>query len=179
MAKNKILQAAVFLAFLAGLVLIRHSGSATVSLQPIGQRKNAAAFTLPDADAHDVTLAGYRGKVVLLNFWATWCGPCQEEIPWFIDFENNYRDRGFTVLGVSLDEDGWKAVRPYIQNSRMNYPVMLASRTVAASYGGIEGIPTTLLIDRSGKIAARYLGVPDKANYQKNILQLLGEPLAR
>jgi peroxiredoxin len=175
MAKNKILQVAVFVAFLAGLVLIRHTGSAVVSVQPIGQRKSAPSFTLQDAEAQDVTLSGYQGKVVLLNFWATWCGPCQEEIPWFIDFENNYRDRGFAVLGVSLDEDGWKAVRPYIQDKRMNYPVMLGNGKMTELYGGIDAIPTTLLVDRSGKIAARYIGVPGKAAYEKHILQLLGE----
>ncbi len=174
--KSKLVQVAVFAAFLVALALIRYSGPAAVTVQPAGQRKSAASFTLEDASGEDVKLSEYQGKVVLLNFWATWCQPCNEEIPWFIEFENRYREQGLAVLGVSMDETGWKAVRPYVQARKMNYPVMLASRQVAESYGPVDALPTTFIIDRSGNIAGKYIGVPDRSTYENKIQELLAEP---
>ena len=99
MNKSKLVPLAVFTVFLVALVLIRNSGPAEVSVQAIGKRRTAASFTLEDADGDDVKLSGYQGKVVLLNFWATWCGPCKVEIPWFIDFEKNYQRARFYCAG--------------------------------------------------------------------------------
>jgi len=176
MNKSKLVPVAVFTVFLVALVLIRNSGPAEVTVQPIGKRRTAASFTLEDAHGEDVKLSGYQGKVVLLNFWATWCEPCNLEIPWFIDFERKYQVQGLAVLGVSMDESGWKAVRPYAQARKMNYPVMLASRQMAEQYGGVDALPTTFLIDRSGNIAAKYIGVANRSTYEAKIQQLLGEP---
>ena len=81
-------------------------------------RKPAANFTLADANGAKVALADYKGKVVLLNFWATWCGPCKVEIPWFVEFNKTYKDRGLAVVGVSLDDDGWKSVKPYLAHEK-------------------------------------------------------------
>ena len=176
MTKAKLTQAVVFVVFLVALVLIRYSGPAAVSVQPAGKRSTAASFALKDANGRDVKLADYRGKVVLLNFWATWCGPCKVEIPWFIEFENKYQDQGLAVLGVSMDEDGWNAVRPYMEAKKMNYPVMLGDRHIAAVYGRIDALPTTFLIDRSGNLAAKYIGVANRSHYEAEIVRLLGEP---
>src|SRR5258707_4017532 len=102
------------------------------------ERKVAPDFTLMDAAGVSVKLSDYKGKVVLLNFWATWCGPCKLEIPWFIEFEKAYKDRGFATLGVSMDEDGWKAVKPFVAQKAMNYPVMVGDGRGAQLYGGID-----------------------------------------
>ena len=131
-------------------------------------------FNLKDANGHAVRLSDYRGRVVLLNFWATWCGPCQIEIPWLVEFENKYRAEGFTVLGVSMDEDGWKAVKPFIAAKKVNYPVVLGDEEVNQLYGGIESLPTTLLIGRDGKAQFFHSGLIGRGEYQKEILQLLG-----
>jgi len=126
------------------------------------ERKAAPDFNLKDADGKAVKLSDYKGKVVLLNFWATWCGPCKIEIPWFMDFEQTYKDKNFAVLGVSLDEDGWDSVKPYIQQKKINYRVMIGTEQVAQMYGEVDSLPTTFMIDREGRVAAVHIGLVSK-----------------
>jgi peroxiredoxin len=140
-----------------------------------GDRKPAPDFTLSDASGQPVRLSDFRGKVVLLNFWATWCSPCEQEIPWFVEFERANRDRGFTVLGVSMDEGGWAAVKPYIDRKRINYPVMIGDGNVAGLFGGLHAIPLTLIIDRAGRIAAIHAGLCRRDEYEGDIVSVLNE----
>ena len=147
---------------------------ATTPRKDTAKRNPAPDFTLTDANGKQVRLSDYKGKVVLLNFWATWCGPCKFEIPWFIEFQKTHKDRGFTVIGVSLDEDGWESVKPYIQAKGVNYPVVVGSETVDQHYGGIEALPTSFLIDREGRIANTHVGLVSKKQYEDDILDLLG-----
>ena len=135
----------------------------------------APDFQLQSLDGKDLRLSSLRGKAVLLNFWATYCGPCKVEIPWFIEFEKNYSGRGLAVLGVSMDEDGWKVVTPYVESKKMNYPVLLGNEQVAGLYGGLDALPTTLILDRTGKIASAHTGLVGKDTYEKEIQQLLAE----
>ncbi len=116
-------------------------------------RKLAPDFTLTDANGNSVKLSDYRGKVVLLNFWATWCGPCQVEIPWFMEFEQEYKSKGFEVVGVAMDDDGWKMIKPYVAEHKVNYRVLLGNDSVTQLYGGVDSLPTTFIIDRDGKFA--------------------------
>jgi peroxiredoxin len=140
-------------------------------------RKAAPEFSLKDANGKTVHLSDYKGKVVLLDFWATWCGPCKVEIPWFMEFENQFKNQGFAVLGVSMDEDGWAAVNPYVRDRKMNYRVLLGNDQVSTSYGGLDALPTTLLIDRQGDIASVHEGVSmGKEEFKNAIVQLLGSP---
>jgi peroxiredoxin len=142
-------------------------------VKPDSARKQAPEFALKDADGRTVTLADYKGKVVLLNFWATWCGPCKIEIPWFADFEQKYKDRGFAVLGVAMDEEGWEVIKPYLAESKVNYRVILGNDTVAGLYGGVESLPTTFVLDREGRIASTHVGLVSKSDYENEIMQLL------
>jgi len=137
-------------------------------------RKAAPDFSLKDADGKVVKLSDYKGKVVLLNFWATWCGPCKIEIPWFIEFEQNYRDKGFAVLGVAMDEEGWSAVKPYVIAHKVNYRMVIGDDMTAQMYGGVDSLPTSFLIDREGRTAAVHIGLVSKKVYQDDIAQLLG-----
>jgi cytochrome c biogenesis protein CcmG/thiol:disulfide interchange protein DsbE len=151
------------------------SGSApsSVFVKP-ESRRMAPDFVLDDASGKPVRLSQFRGKVVLLNFWATWCAPCRVEIPWFIEFQKAQQSRGFTTLGVSLDEDGWDAVKPYIDEHKVNYGVVIGNDDVAQLYGAAS-LPTTFIIDRSGRIAATHVGICAKGEYEADITAVLDE----
>jgi thiol-disulfide isomerase/thioredoxin len=145
------------------------------SLKPDKERKTAAAFSLKDADGKQFRLSEFKGKVVLLNFWATSCGPCKIEIPWLMDFEKEYKDKGFAVIGVALDDEGWEVVKPYIAAKKINYRIAVGTEELAREYGGVDAIPTTYLIDRDGKIATVHVGLISKSEYRNDIVQLLEE----
>lgn len=155
--------------------LLRVKPAASVAYISPEHRKIAPDFELNDAAGAPVKLSDYRGKVVLLNFWATWCAPCRTEIPWFIEFQQMHGGRGFQVLGISLDEDGWKAVQPYIEEKKVNYPVLLSNDEVTGRYEGVESLPTTMIIDKSGRIAVVHVGLCRRSEYQGAIETLLNE----
>jgi len=148
--------------------------SARSGLKGERDRKAAPNFSLQDADGRTAQLSDYRGKVVLLNFWATWCGPCKVEIPWFVEFERKNKDKGFAVVGVSMDEDGWQAVKPFVSKLGINYRILLGSDSIAQLYGGVDSLPTTFVIDREGRIAAVHIGLVSKRSYEKDIDEILG-----
>ena len=145
------------------------------TVKPDKERKQAPDFTLKDANGHTVRLSDYRGKVVLLDFWATWCGPCKIEIPWFQEFERQYKDKGFAVIGVAMDEEGWNVVKPFAQHMSINYRVVVGDDTIGDLYanGGIDALPTTFLIDRGGRIASTHVGLSNKSDFEDDIQELL------
>jgi thiol-disulfide isomerase/thioredoxin len=125
-------------------------------------------FTLKGLDDQDVSLSQFKGQVVLVNFWATWCGPCRIEIPWLIDLQNKYAARGFTVLGVAMDDEGKSAVAPFVEKERfkvggtpqpMNYPIVLGNDATGDRFGGLVGFPTSVLISKDGKVVKRVDGL--------------------
>jgi cytochrome c biogenesis protein CcmG/thiol:disulfide interchange protein DsbE len=138
-------------------------------------RQMAPDFTVTDASGKQVSLSDFRGETVLLNFWATWCGPCKVEIPMLKGLHQQYRDSGFTVLGVSLDEKGWDVVKPYMKTAQFNYPVVVGGENIARLYGGMDSVPTTLIIDQSGRIAAVHVGLCNRAEYEADIDAVLKE----
>ena len=146
-----------------------------VALQPEKDRKPASEFALQDVAGKTIKLDDFRGKVVLLDFWATWCTGCKLEIPWFEAFQSAYNAKGFAVVGVSMDEDGWKVLRPFLEEHKIPYTMLLGDDPMSKRYG-IGNLPDTFLIDRRGRVAALYKeGLVDKDNVEANIKTLLAE----
>jgi peroxiredoxin len=135
-------------------------------------RKTAPNFTLSDSKGASIRLSDYKGKVLLLDFWATWCHGCKTEIPWYMEFQNKYKDKGLTVIGVSMDDDGWKSVKPFVEEQKMNYAVVIGNQGLAKLYA-VDALPVTLLIDPNGKIAVSHAGMVEKDAFEKEIQALL------
>ncbi len=132
----------------------------------------APNFSLTDIAGHPLTLANYKDKVVLLDFWATWCGPCRFEIPAFVELQTRYGSQGFAVIGISMD-DGPEPVVDFYREFKMNYPVALGNDRLGELYGGILGLPTTFLIGRDGRIYAKHVGATDPAVFEDEVKKLL------
>lgn len=133
----------------------------------------APAWSLKDVDGKTVSSADFKGKVVLLDFWATWCPPCKAEIPSFVELQKTYGDKGLVVVGVSLDEEGARVLKPFMKQFGINYPVVLGDLKTAQAFGGVRSIPTTFIISRDGRIAGRHVGLVSKADFEKAIKPLL------
>ncbi|HTS26715.1 MAG TPA: TlpA disulfide reductase family protein [Bryobacteraceae bacterium] len=145
-------------------------------LQPAGERKPAPEFALKDSAGKTAALKKYRGKVVLLDFWATWCHGCKEEIPWFAEFAKTYRKRGLEVVGVSMDEGGWAVLKPFLAENHVPYRMLLGDEETAKRYGAADNLPDTFLIDRKGRVAAAYVaGLVDKDDVEKNLKAMLAQ----
>ncbi len=146
--------------------------SAMIAAGTFAQGK-APNFKVKSADGATVELAKLKGKVVVVNYWATWCGPCRMEIPGFLEVYKQYKGKGLEIVGVSLDEDGWSVVKPYIAKVGITYPVVMADEILQTAYGRIEAIPTTFIVDKTGNIVDRHVGYMDKTAFEKKIKGLL------
>jgi thiol-disulfide isomerase/thioredoxin len=140
---------------------------------PADAKRANLDFTMKDASGQDVSLSRYKGKVIVLDFWATWCGPCKIEIPWFQEFERQNKDKGFAVIGVAMDEEGWDVVKPFAKYVGINYRLVIGDETITHLYGGVEAMPTTFLIDREGRIASVHVGLSSKRDFEDEIQELL------
>ncbi len=135
----------------------------------------APAWKLQDLNGRPVTLAELHGKVVVLDFWATWCGPCRMEIPGYIEMTRKYAKDGLVVVGVSLDQGGPDVVKPFADKMGINYQLVMGDEATAAAYGAMEAIPTTIIIDRAGQVRHRKVGAEDPAEYEPKVLAILRE----
>ncbi|HMB67922.1 MAG TPA: TlpA disulfide reductase family protein [bacterium] len=162
------------------------AGRETPAATPAPKSGGSGAPAAPDFALQPVTgvdlirLADYEGKVVLIDFWATWCGPCRAAIPHLNELYDDHKDRGFEVLGVSVDQSrgaasGADLVAAFARKIEMKYPLAMADGAMVRNYGGITSIPTAFLIDRSGRVRQKYVGLRPKSAYEKDILKLLEE----
>jgi peroxiredoxin len=135
--------------------------------------RTAPDFALTDLSGKTVRLADFKGKVVLLDFWATWCAPCREEIPDFVELQEQYMEKGFTLLGISLDEEGAVVAKPFAQQFGINYPVVIGNTQVSAAYGGMQALPTAFLIGRDGRILEAFVGDRARSDFERAIRSAL------
>src|SRR5271157_2521559 len=156
----------------------RVQGTGKTTLVSDAAGKPEPDLKLRDLDGKDISLADYKGKVVFLNFWATWCGPCQDEIPSLIDMQNKYAAKGFTVIGLAMDEEGKSVVSPFVAKEKyevngqkllINYPILLGTDEAADKFGGVMGYPTSFLLSRGGKVLVKFQGPPDYEEIDKAV----------
>ncbi len=141
------------------------SGAATVA----AKGHDAPDFVLTDLQGKTLKLSDLRGKAVVLNFWATWCPPCKAEIPLFVELQKRYGAQGLQIVGVSMDDGDQNDVEKFAAENSINYPILFGKEKVAEQYGGIEYLPTTFYIDRSGVVIARVFGQPERAEIEQNV----------
>jgi cytochrome c biogenesis protein CcmG/thiol:disulfide interchange protein DsbE len=149
--------------------------------------KAAPSFTLENLSGKEVSLADYRGKALVLNFWATWCGPCKIETPWLIELRNKYAAQGFEVLGVDTEGDadkksdaaGWArdkaAVEDFVRQEKVPYPVLMGGDSIATPYGGLDALPVSFYVNRNGIVVAAQMGLSSESDMEANIRKALGE----
>jgi cytochrome c biogenesis protein CcmG, thiol:disulfide interchange protein DsbE len=177
-SRAKILGMAVAaIVVVVGLYFVNHVWIAPVAMRQAQAKANsnhpvAPAFTLTDIFGKQLSLSEYKGKVVMLDFWATWCGPCRIEIPGFVELQDRYRDQGFTIIGISLD-DSSEPVMEFYKQFKMNYPVAVGNDSLGALYGGIFGMPTTFLIGRDGRIYSKHVGATHVGVFEEEVKVLL------
>ena len=135
--------------------------------------KKAPNFTLKTGDGTTIELSKLKGKTVVVNFWATWCGPCRAEIPGFLDVYARYKAKGLEIVGISLDQGGWDDVKPFVKKLNISYPVVLGNDRIARLYGNIEAIPTTFIIDKNGTIVDQHVGYMKAEDFENKIKGLL------
>jgi len=168
----------------AELVPASGAGDVPRFISPLMQ-KPAPNFTLPDVTGKKISLSNYRGKAVLINFWATWCAPCKIETPWLVDLRNQYAPQGFEILGVSTEGDdltmddkaGWardrEAIREFMQKEHIDYPLLMDGDSISKPYGGLDELPTSFFVDRKGNVVATQLGLTSKDDIESNIKKAL------
>ena len=158
-----------------GIQKTRHA-----SLQSAGagklQGEPAPDFALASLDGKTLKLSDFRGKAVLLNFWATWCEPCKVEMPWFVELQQKYGPQGLQVLGIAMDDSGTKEIGDFARKMGVNYPIVIGKEAVGDQYGGIPYLPSTFYIDRDGKVIDRVFGLVSKSEIETDIQKALGAP---
>lgn len=133
----------------------------------------APSWSLKDLEGRTVSSTNFQGRVILVNFWATWCPPCRQEIPDFVKFTQEHDTNRVVILGLSVDEAGAKVVKPFAESFKINYPILMADQNVVDAFGGVAGYPTTFVIDAKGELVSRHLGMFSETDFKRYVLPLV------
>jgi len=167
----------VFVAVIAAAMLFIgfHMARRSGPMHPLGLAHNTAApdFTLESLDGKNMSLSDFRGKAVLLNFWATWCGPCKIEMPWFVELQREYGPQGFQIVGVAMDDSSKEDIAKFTKEMGVNYPVLLGKEAVGEEYGGVPALPESFFIGRDGKIVDKIIGLRGRVEIEDSIKKAL------
>ena len=158
---------ALFAALLAVAVLAGCS-------RPASPASDVPQFSFSSLEGKTVAMKDLSNKVVIVDFWATWCGPCREEIPHLNELYSELKGKGLEIVGISMDTDGTDGVKDFAHEFRIQYPIVMGDERVAESFGGIIGLPTTFIIDRQGRVAKKYIGLPPAADMSRIVKELVG-----
>jgi peroxiredoxin len=175
MTRTEILHAQVRIFLVSTLVITLILGCTSKEEKSELASSSAPGFALKDLKGNTLRLENLKGKVVLLNFFATWCAPCREEIPDFVRLYKKYKDQGFEIVGISLDMEGVSLLTPFARQYGINYPILLGTREVVVAYGGIKGIPTSFFVDRNGIVAEHFVGMRPPHVLERSVLELLSK----
>jgi thiol-disulfide isomerase/thioredoxin len=154
-----------------GFHMARRPGGSAPSI--MGKSTPAPDFTLESLDGKNMSLSDLRGKAVLLNFWATWCNPCKIEMPWFVEFQNQYGAQGLQIVGVAMDDSGKDDIAKFAKDMGVNYPVLMGKEAVSDAYGGVPALPESFFIGRDGKIVDRIIGLRGRSDIEDSIKKAL------
>ena len=146
---------------------------------PEGRGETAPDFALQSLEGKTVHLSDYRGKAVLLNFWATWCAPCKIEMPWFVELQNKYGPQGLQIVGVAMDDASFGNISDFARDMGVNYPVLVGKESVGDAYGGVQFLPENFYIDRNGRVVNRAFGLKGKDEVEDEIKKILASRLAQ
>jgi cytochrome c biogenesis protein CcmG/thiol:disulfide interchange protein DsbE len=149
------------------------SKSEAIESEKLSSYPKAPEFKLQNLNGEEVKLSDYSGKLIFVNFWATWCPPCRAEIPGFIKMYDQYKDQGLVILGISTDRDGKEVVKKFVDKNKVNYPILLYNMEVIRAYGGITGIPTTFIVNQMGEIVNKFVGFPGDEAFENEIKKWL------
>jgi cytochrome c biogenesis protein CcmG/thiol:disulfide interchange protein DsbE len=159
-----------------GIQKSRHNSGTSLGGTSKLQGQLAPDFSLASLDGKNVKLSDFRGKAVLLNFWATWCEPCKIEMPWFVDLQKKYGPQGLQVVGIAMDDASPKEIGEFSRKMSVNYPVLVGKESVGDQYGGIPYLPSTFYISRDGKVVDRVFGLVSRSEIENNIQKALAQP---
>ena len=173
--KRSIAVLVVFILAGVSIFLFACSRAEDVRSEAVEQTQATPDFSLLDINGTTVKLSDFKGKVVVLNFWATWCGPCKKEIPDFIELQNLYGKDGLQFIGVAIDQEGLSVIKPFSEKLKINYPTLVGNDEVFAKFGGRDAIPVTILIDKKGMIKTTYIGMRKKEALEEMVLALMKE----
>ena len=165
----------IFAGLLICIALTAGCGKDSKSSGPKASAKAAKDFTVTTLDGRNMSLSDFSGKVVILDFWATWCPPCRAEIPMFVELYRDYRNKGLEILGVSVDQGGPAGVRRFASDNKINFNVAMANNRIVNTYGPIRSIPTTFVLDKKGRIRQKFIGGQRRATFENLVNKLLAE----